>query len=77
MIKDERIWNTGKVKIGIHAAPPAPMQDADADRLQRALLAGGPRRVDWDNALILVSAIGAIFMVVASYAGWLPGGGRG
>ena len=75
MIIDERIWNTGKVKIGIHAKTRDAGQDADADLLQRALLAGGPRRVDWDNVVVLASILGATFMVVASFAGWLPGGG--
>lgn len=74
MIKDERIWNTGKVKIGSKAPKPPVMQDADADQLQRALLATGPMRVNWENVMLIASVFGVAFMVFAGMAGWLPGG---
>lgn len=71
---NEQVVNTGKVKIGIYAVPAKLEQDADADMVQRALLASGPRRVDWDKVILIASAIGAVFMVVMAVTGQLPGG---
>lgn len=71
----KQVFNTGKVRIGAMYTPPAPLPDADAERLQVALL-DGTRSMDPEDKAMLIgcSVIGVVFlaMVVAS---WLPGSG--
>lgn len=71
---NEQVWNTGKVKIGVYAAPKKVQQDADADLLQRALLAADEQRINWDNVIMVACGLGFVFIFVAGLAGWLPGG---
>jgi len=58
----ERIFNTGKVKIGSKYQPPkeAPYMDRDALRLQRALI--DKPQIDWDGIAIVATVVA--FMVV-------------
>lgn len=53
-------YNTGKVKIGLLYTPPqVPHHDADALRLQRALL-GERQRTDWGGIAIVVFTVAAV-----------------
>lgn len=62
-------YNTGKVKIGLLYTPPqVPHHDADALRLQRALL-GERTRTDWGG--IAIVAIVAIVAASVALAAWL------
>lgn len=56
-----RSVNTGKVQIGAAYVPPPqrPHHDADALRLQRALL-GERASTDWDGVLIAACLIAAV-----------------
>ena len=59
-------YNTGKVKIGLlYTTPQVPHHDADALRLQRALL-GERTRTDWDGIAIVVFTVAAVAL-----AAWL------
>ena len=59
-------YNTGKVKIGLLYTPPqVPHHDADALRLQRALL-GERTRTDWGGIAIV-----AIVAASVALAAWL------
>jgi hypothetical protein len=68
-------YNTGKVRIGAMYTPPAPMPDADAERLQNALLNGGQGMDPDDKAVLIGCAIIGVVCAVMALAGWLPGGG--
>ena len=58
-------YNTGKVKIGLLYTPPqVPHHDADALRLQRALL-GERTRTDWGG--IAIVAIVAASVALATW----------
>jgi len=50
----EKVFNTGKVKIGSKYQPPkeAPYMDRDALRLQRALI--DKPQIDWDGIAIVL-----------------------
>lgn len=59
-------YNTGKVEIGLLYTPAQrPYHDADALRLQRALL-GERQRTDWDGIAIV-----AIVAASVALAAWL------
>jgi len=59
-------YNTGRVQIGLLYTPPqVPHHDADALRLQRALLSERTRP-DWDGIAIVVSTVAAVAL-----AAWL------
>jgi len=66
-------YNTGRIQIGLLYTPPqVPHHDADALRLQRALLGERPR-IDWDGIAIVVAtcAIAALVLTVMALMGWL------
>jgi hypothetical protein len=72
---NQQVLNTGKVKIGIYYDKPTRSeQDKDAELIQRALLAKGKSRVDWDKVMLIAAVFGVSFLVFAGMAGWLPGG---
>ncbi len=59
-------YNTGRIQIGLLYTPPqVPHHDADALRLQRALL-GERTRTDWDGIAIV-----AIVVAAVALAAWL------
>ena len=54
----EKVFNTGKIKIGSKYQPPAqmPYMDRDALRLQRALI--DKPEIDWDGIAIVLGTVG-------------------
>ena len=65
----ERIFNTGKVKIGSKYQPPkeAPYMDRDALRLQRALI--DKPQIDWDGIAIVAGVVTLIGILLVP--GWV------
>ena len=64
----EKVFHTGKVAIGRLYTPTArPHHDADALRLQRALLGERPR-IDWDGIGIVAFVLLVVVMAVIVYA---------
>jgi len=68
-----RTIDTGKVVIGRAYMPPVPKHDADAERIQKALLTK-TRQINADKVALAVSLIALVAVAVMSIAGWLPGG---
>jgi len=68
-----RTIDTGKVVIGRAYMPPAPLLDADAERIQKALLTK-TRQIDADKVALVVSVVALVAVGVMAVAGWLPGG---
>jgi hypothetical protein len=68
-----RTIDTGKVIIGCAYTPPAPLLDADAERIQKALLSK-PRTVDADKVVLTVSLLALVAVAVMAVFNWLPGG---
>ena len=68
-----RTIDTGKVVIGRAYMPPVPKPDADAERIQKALLSK-PCKVDAYKVVLTVSLIALVAVAVMAVAGWLPGG---
>ena len=59
-------YNTGRIQIGLLYTPAQrPYHDADALRLQRALLGERPR-IDWDGIAIVEIVVVVAAAVVAS-----------
>jgi hypothetical protein len=60
----ERVFNTGRVQIGINYQPPKepPYMDRDALKLQRAYL--DKPQIDWEG--IAIVAMVAAFIVIVS-----------
>ena len=65
----EKVFNTGKVKIGSKYQPPkeAPYMDRDALRLQRALI--DKPQIDWDGIGIVAGVI--TFIGILLVPGWV------
>ena len=71
----QQVINTGKVRIGAHYYQQARVDmDADAVRLQGALLNGDQGMDPEDKAIMIGCAIFAAVCAVMALAGWLPGG---
>ena len=68
-----RTVDTGKVVIGRAYMPPAPLPDADAERIQRALLTK-TRQINADKVALVVSLFALVAVAVMAIVGWLPGG---
>jgi spore germination cell wall hydrolase CwlJ-like protein len=60
-------YDTGKVKIGLLYTPPPPEHDADACRLQAALLGIKPKR-DWDGISIVVFVLAVVLLLFVDNA---------
>lgn len=57
-------YHTGRIQIGLLYTPPqVPHHDADALRLQRALL-GERTRPDWDGIAIVAIVVAAVVLSV-------------
>ena len=71
----QKVINTGKVRIGAHYYQQARVDmDADAVRLQGALLNGNQGMDPEDKTVIIACAILGVAFAVMAFAGWLPGG---
>ena len=68
-----RTIDTGKVVIGRAYTPPAPLPDADAERIQKTLLTK-PRKIDADKVALAASVVALVAVGVMAAFGWLPGG---
>jgi len=64
-------YNTGKVKIGLLYTPPPPEHDADAYRLQTALLNINPKR-DWDGVGIVIFVLAMVMLFFSADADAAP-----
>jgi hypothetical protein len=72
----QKVINTGKVRIGAHYYQQARVDmDADALRLQDALLNSDRGMDPEDKTVIIACAIFGVAFAVMALAGWLPGGG--
>lgn len=65
----EKVFNTGKVKIGSNYEPPKdmPYMDRDALRLQRALI--DKPEIDWDGIAIVAGVV--TFIGILLVPGWV------
>ena len=65
----EKVFNTGKVKIGSKYQPPkeVPHMDRDALRLQRALI--DKPEIDWDGIAIVAGVV--TFIGILLVPGWV------
>jgi hypothetical protein len=62
-------YNTGKVQIGLLYEPKRPGPDEHDELVQRALLARGVRRVNWDFATPILSGLFFVIVLLAQAAG--------
>lgn len=70
-MKGERVFNTGRVGIGIQYQRARRVEmDADAQRLQGALLCKGPV-VDADRITIAACVLAAAALAIMALAGWI------
>lgn len=62
-------FNTGKVQIGLLYEPKKPGPDEHDELIQRALLANGVRRVNWDSLMPWISVGVFVLALLAQSAG--------
>ena len=59
-MQKDPLYNTGKVRIGASFSPPAPMPDAEAERVQRALLGESEPRSPRDDVLAVLCLFASV-----------------
>lgn len=68
----QRIYNTGRVEIGKQYSPPLRVDmDADAQRLQSALIGRRDGMATSDKVVVAVSMLGLVAVVAMDAAGWI------
>lgn len=68
----QRIYNTGRVEIGKQYSPPVRVDmDADAQRLQTALLNQRGDMSVSDKAVVAACLLGLVAVVAMDAAGWI------